>query len=100
MRWLVGSNPIIHHFLIDSGAEINALQGLALRLAILMDNAEIVLKLIHSGADLCGVFDTGETPLALANRLKRSALVMELLSHGAPASEISLAADFRDLSID
>ncbi|MBO9480028.1 ankyrin repeat domain-containing protein [Salinisphaera sp. G21_0] len=94
----LGRSPITQ-FLIDSGAEINALHGLALRLAIVHDNAGILLKLIHGGADLCGVFDNGETPLALANRLKRSTLVMELLSHGAPASEISLAADFRDLSI-
>ncbi|MGI2026618.1 ankyrin repeat domain-containing protein [Endozoicomonas acroporae] len=95
----LGRSPITQ-FLIDSGAEINALHGLALRLAIVHDNAGILLKLIHGGADLCGVFDNGETPLALANRLKRSTLVMELLSHGAPASEISLTADFRDLSID
>ncbi|WP_422449378.1 MULTISPECIES: ankyrin repeat domain-containing protein [unclassified Endozoicomonas] len=94
----LGRSPITQ-FLIDSGAEVNALHGLALRLAIIQNNAGILLKLIHGGADLCGVFDNGETPLALANRLKRSTLVMELLSHGAPASEISLAADFRDLSI-
>lgn len=96
---LIDANPIIH-FLIDAGADVNALQGLALRLAIMKENAGAVSKLIGSGADLRRAFDNGEMPLALATRLKHRAIVMELLRHRAPLSEISLPQDLRNSGVD
>ena len=65
-------NSKLFDLLLKSGADVNAHSGLAVKTAIVSGDYSALLKLIEKGANISAVLDTGETPLALANRLKRT----------------------------
>lgn len=68
---LVKNNQLFD-LLLESGADVNAHRGLAVKTAIVSGNYSALLRLIERGANISGVLDNGETPLVLANRLKRT----------------------------
>lgn len=65
-------NSRLFDLLLESGADVNAHSGLAIKTAIVSEDHPALLRLIEKGVNISGVLDTGETPLVLANRLKRT----------------------------
>lgn len=65
-------NSKLFDLLLESGANVNAHSGLAVKTAIVSGDYSALLRLIEKGANIFGVLDTGETPLELAKRLKRT----------------------------
>ena len=69
---ILAKNSRLFDLLLKSGADVNAHKGLAVKTAIVSEDCPALLKLIEKGANITRVLDTGETPLVLANRLKRT----------------------------
>lgn len=69
---ILAKNSRLFDLLLESGADVNAHSGLAIKTAIVSGDHPALLRLIEKGANISGVLDTGEIPLALANRLKRT----------------------------
>lgn len=62
-------NSVLFSLLLDSGADVNASGGLAIKTAIELRSCSVFVGLIKKGADVFGALDTGETPLEFAKRL-------------------------------